>query len=147
MQFGERYRLGESIELMGYSLPENAIDGGRIQPGQEVTVTLHWQALDPLVEDYTVFVHLLDEAGQVRAQHDGRPVNGRYPTHSWLPNQIVQDETVLVLDSDLQPGAYRISVGMYELETGRRLEVKGREGTVPNNAILLGPVLQVEKPR
>jgi hypothetical protein len=147
MQFREKYRLGESVELVGHNLPENVIDGERIQPGQEITVTLYWQALDPLVEDYTVFVHLLDEAGQVRAQHDGPPMNGRYPTHSWLPNQIIEDETVLVLGPDLLPGEYRISVGMYELETGQRLGVKGGEGTVPDNAILLEPVLQVESLR
>jgi hypothetical protein len=144
IQSGETYRLGESVELLGYNLSEDVSGGEPIQHGREIGVTLYWQALDPLVEDYTIFVHLLDETGELRAQHDGPPMNGRYPTRSWLPNQIVEDETVLTLGANLLPGEYRISVGMYELETGERLEVKGRDGNMPGNAILLEPVLKVE---
>ncbi len=81
----------------------------------------------------------------MRGQHDSPPVNGRYPTGSWLPTQVVEDETVLTLAPDLPPGEYRIAVGMYELETGQRLEVKGKDGTVPDNAIPLKPLLKVER--
>jgi hypothetical protein len=34
---------------------------------------------------------------------------------------------------------------MYELDTGRRLEVKGKNGDVPDDAILLEPILQVAR--
>ena len=139
------YQLGESIKLLAYSVEREATADGHIRPGQTITATLFWQALEPVEADYTVFVQLLDETGQVRGQHDSPPVNGRYPTRSWLPAQVVEDETVLKLAPDLPPGEYRIAVGMYELETGQRLEVKGKNGAVPDNAILLEPVLQVER--
>jgi hypothetical protein len=143
IQSRQSYHLGESIELLGYSVESEPVADDRIQPGQTVTVTLFWQALEPVGGDYTVFVQLLDEAGQVADQHDGPPVNGRYPTHGWLPGQVVEDKTVLALAPDLPNGEYRIAVGMYELETGQRLKVKGKNGSVPGNAILLEPVLQV----
>ncbi len=115
-----------------------------MRPGQTITLTLFWQGLEPVAEDYTVFVQLLDEAGQVRGQHDSPPVNGRYPTRSWLPGQVVEDPTILTLAPDLPPGEYHIAVGMYELETGRRLEVKRKGGEdVPDDVILLEPVFKV----
>jgi hypothetical protein len=105
-------------------------------------MTLYWQALKP-VENYTVFVHLLDAAGRVRAQHDSPPLNGRYPTHNWLPHQIVEDKISLPLGPDLPPGEYRIEVGMYELGSGQRLAVSSNDGDVLNNAIPLVPALRL----
>ena len=144
-QSGQSYFLGEGIELVGHTIGTASAAGGRIQPGQTITVTLHWQALEPVAADYTVFVQLLDEAGQVRGQHDSPPVNGQYPTSNWLPGQLVLDQTVLMLAPNLPTGEYRIAVGMYELDTGRRLEVKGKNGDVPDDAILLEPILQVAR--
>jgi hypothetical protein len=138
VQSWQAYRLGESIELLGHSVD------GQVQPGQTITVTLYWQALRPLEKSYTVFVHLLDGAGQARGQHDGLPVSGRYPTANWLPHQIVEDRHALTLAADLPPGEYRLEVGLYDLATGQRLAVRGRDGDVPGNAIILQPTLRIE---
>jgi hypothetical protein len=138
------YHLGESIALLGHRVDAGAAENGFIQPGQEITVTLYWQALEPVIEDYTVFVHLLDEAGQVQSQIDASPVSGRYPTQSWLPRQIVEDETTLTLAPELPSGEYRLAVGMYDLESGQRLPVKGNHGDVINDAIVLETVLHIE---
>jgi hypothetical protein len=143
MQNVQNYHLGESVELLGHSVETEPAAEGRMRPGQTITVTLYWRGLEPVAEDYTVFVQLLDEAGQVRGQHDSLPVNGRYPTHSWLPGQVVEDATILTLAPDLPPGEYHIAVGMYELETGRRLEVKRKGEDVPDDVILLEPVFKV----
>ena len=70
-------------------------------------------------------------------------MNGRYLTGSWLPRQIVEDKHVLNLAPDLPSGEYHIVVGMYELDTGLRLAVRGRDGDVPDKAIPLDPVLQL----
>jgi hypothetical protein len=142
-QRGESYFLGEGIRLLGHTIDTAPAGSGRLRSGQPVTVTLHWQALEPVARDYTVFVQLLDEAGQVRGQHDSPPVSGRYPTSGWLPGQIVLDQTTLTLDPNLPIGQYWIAVGMYELDTGRRLEVKGRNGEVVGDAIVLEPILQL----
>jgi hypothetical protein len=144
MQSRKNYSLGDGIELIGHTI-ETAAASGHIQPGRTITVTLHWRALEPVERDYTVFVQLLDEAGQVRGQHDSPPVSGRYPTSNWLPGQIVSDETVLTLAPNLPAGGYQIAVGMYELDTGRRLEVKGENGEMRGDAILLEPELQIAK--
>jgi len=104
------------IELLGYDTT--------LQPG-ELAVTLHWRALQPPVEDYSVFVHLLDAEGQIVAQHDGQPQNGAYPTSVWDRGEVVADEHILDLPADLPAGRYRLRVGWYLPASGDRLPVVG----------------------
>ena len=136
------YRLGERIELLGHRLEAGFLPESRIQPGQAITLTLYWRASAPVPTDYTVFVHLLDASGGVRAQHDGRPMQGRYPTTAWLPQRIIEDKVGLTAPPDLPPGEYRLAVGMYELASGQRLPVTDQGARLPQDAILLEPVLE-----
>jgi hypothetical protein len=92
-------------------------------PGEAWQVDLFWDAVAAPVDDYTVFVHLLDADGQIVAAHDGMPGENRFPTRAWKPGQIVSDGRQLNLPADLVPGSYQINVGMYLLETGERLPV------------------------
>ena len=92
-------------------------------PGEALDVTLFWEAQNPPVENYTVFVHLVDGDGQVVAAHDGMPAENRFPTQAWQPGQLVSDRHRLDLPPDMEPGAYKVNVGLYLLETGERLAV------------------------
>ena len=46
---------------------------------------------------------------------------GDYPTRLWAPGEVVTDPHPVVLPPDLPPGQYRLTVGMYNLETLVRL--------------------------
>ena len=59
----------------------------------ECRVKLWWRAEADMPESYKVFVHLLDANGVPRAQADVIPVNGTRPTTSWLPGEIIADES------------------------------------------------------
>ena len=85
--------------------------------------------------DYTVFVHVRDEAGATVSQGDGPPAQGLYPTSLWQPGEIIRDERRVLLDS-LPPGRYDLVVGLYDLNSGVRLPVEG----VPNQDIQLQSV-------
>jgi len=112
--------LGDAVELLGYDLkPE------RPSPGERAILTLYWRALRQMEKNYTVFVHLLEPAKGVIAQHDGMPVDGTYPTSLWVPGEVVADPHPLDLPEGLSPGTYTLEVGMYLLETGTRLPVPG----------------------
>jgi hypothetical protein len=137
----QTYYFGDSIELLGYHVEVAGSEGDRLQP-ETIGVTLTWRALAP-VGSYTVFVHLLDDTGRLRSQHDSPPMNGRYPTQNWLAHQIIEDHIDLPLTPDLPPGEYRIVVGMYEPTTGQRLMVRSDEGPLPNNVIPLEPALRL----
>ncbi|GMQ78360.1 MAG: hypothetical protein BMS9Abin02_0863 [Anaerolineae bacterium] len=82
-------------------------------------VTLTWQAQVPMDRSYTIFVHLLNENGELVAQLD-RPPDG-YLTSDWQEGEIVIDSLRLELPADMQPGAYFIQSGFYYLPTQERL--------------------------
>jgi hypothetical protein len=135
---------GERIVLLDYSLavemsphdtPQRdertylmSIPGPQaMEPGQTAHVTLRWQPLRPLDEDYTVFVHLLDSSGQTQAQADSQPCRGECPTSGWTPGEIIADEHLIAIPADAAPPPYRLALGMYLLESGERLPVAGRD--------------------
>jgi hypothetical protein len=112
-----RFNLGSEIELVGYALA--GPDG--YTPGSVLMLTCYWRAVASPSADYTVFVHLLDQAGQVVAGWDAPPVHGNYPTHLWAAQEVVEDVHEVTLPPDLQPGDYQLVVGLYRLDTLQRL--------------------------
>lgn len=120
------YRFGEQITLQGY---ETAVSDSQLQ------VTLYWQALGNIEEDYQVFLHVLDEQGQVVAQGDGPPLANNYPTSYWVAGQTVADVHVVELPEEWMENG-RLLLGLYQLDTGTRLPVYNPQGEpLPDNAI------------
>lgn len=76
-----------------------------------------------MAANYTVFVQLLNNAGQVVAQIDLPPLAGAAPTTTWLPGEILTDPYSLSLPPDLSPGRYRLITGLYDPASGARLPV------------------------
>ncbi len=112
------------VRLLGY-------DMGRAERGRPLEVTLYWQSLAEVAVDYTVFVHLVDEAtGQVVAQVDEGPRGGTYPTSWWVAGEVVMDAHILPLPTDLAPGRYALRVGLYLPDTG----------AMPGEEAIIGPV-------
>jgi hypothetical protein len=115
-------QFGDSILLDSYQI------SAQPAAGQPLDVTLYWQALSQPADDYTVFVHLLDEQGQIVAAHDGMPAENSFPTRAWQPGLLVGDTHRLELPAELAPGDYQVNVGLYLLETGERLPVWDAQG-------------------
>ncbi|NLE99503.1 MAG: hypothetical protein GX601_00850, partial [Anaerolineales bacterium] len=113
-----------------------------VRAGQPVHLLLSWQALTAPRESYTVFIHLLDEAGRYVSGHDYTPLGGAAPTYlwfpKWLPGQTVLDPYRLVLPADLPSGTYWLQVGMYGMTSLRRLPVVDSTGNLAGDRIILG---------
>ena len=105
------------------ALPGFDLSPAELQPGQPLAVTLYWQSLAPLDQDYTVFLQLLGPAGEVYAQQDKAPLAGAAPTSTWTPGEIIADTYTLSLPENLPPGDYKLITGFYLFETGGRLAV------------------------
>ena len=111
-------RLGESVKLLGYDLGP-----AQVSPGQTLFLTLYWQALGTTDTSYTIFVHLLDEQGEIVTQRDSVPGESTVPTTSWVEGEIIIDPYEIPISSDVSPGTYTIIVGMYDASTAERLAV------------------------
>ncbi len=109
-------RWQNGISLAGY-----ATTPAQPRPGSQLTVNLFWQTGQPITDDYQVFVHLVNAAGQLVAQNDAVPRLGAYPTPWWLPGVIIEDGHPLALPPNLPPGAYQLVVGLYRTADGARL--------------------------
>jgi hypothetical protein len=125
-------------------LTEVRFEAGRLQPGQLVDVTLVWQGLRAMQEDYTVFVHLLGPDGRVHGQVDQWPVQGTYPTSTWPVGASIEDRYLVPLDADAPPGSYQVEIGVYLLATNTRLSVFDEQGNPIDDKILLGGLLVLE---
>ena len=107
----------DKIRLAGLALPQQAV-----QAGDAVTVTLQWQALADIGEDFVGFVHLVSPSGQKVAQDDHLPLGGRYPTRLWSEGTVVSDPYRLTLPEGLTAGSYELMVGFYRPGTEVRLQ-------------------------
>jgi hypothetical protein len=128
-------QLGESVRLLGYNLEPTGP-----HPGEMLHLTLYWQSAALMDTSYTVFVHLLDEDGQIRAQGDGPPGSGALPTTGWAEGEVVTDGHEVSIPLDAQPGRYSIVVGMYDAATGVRLPVFEADGGSTGDRIFLGHI-------
>jgi len=115
---------GETITLHEFAVwPDVA------RPGDVIRARLVWSADATPARAYKVFLHLLDGAGNVVAQHDGEPAGGSRPTTGWAAGERVIDNHGVLLPPGLPPGSYTLRLGLYDaFDPGARPAVDGADG-------------------
>ncbi|HEV7214825.1 MAG TPA: hypothetical protein VGP33_06835, partial [Chloroflexota bacterium] len=120
MPYAGNVIFGGVIRLAGYALTPTSPTAGA-----SLRVTLSWQTIGLPSSDETVFVHLIDATGKLAAQAHGPPGAASEPTSTWEPGQVITDVHTIPLPATLTAGAYRLQVGLYNLQTGVRLPANG----------------------
>jgi uncharacterized membrane protein len=88
-------------------------------PGQAIIyVQLDWLAERKPSIDYRITLRLLDSAGQVVAQRDEFPIGQLLPPTTWNSGDAKPGYMALPLPGDLAPGNYRVTVNVYDPNTG-----------------------------
>jgi hypothetical protein len=124
-------RFQNGIRLIGYDANVSTL-----RPGDNLPLTLYWQAGQPVVQRYKVFVHLLGTSFNPKTnnplwgQQDQEPLNGALPTTAWGINNTVSDQYLIKLSPDAPPGRYIVEIGWYQATSGERLQVVGGDGHV-----------------
>jgi tetratricopeptide (TPR) repeat protein len=108
------FRFGTDITLQAYRAQANA---------RSLTLDLYWQASTTPIQDYQIFVHVLDATGKLIAQLDSAPVDGRYPTRQWRTETTIEEQREFTFATPLEAGTYTVEVGMYSLADLKRLPV------------------------
>lgn len=99
-----------------------------------VWVDLLWQTAEPPSQT-TVFVHLVDGAGNLVAQADGDPLGGIYPFERWRTGEIVRDRRWVPLP---ESEGLSVRAGLYQRENGERLTAVAADGApLPEDAFTL----------
>jgi uncharacterized membrane protein len=118
-----------------------------VQPGDTARLMIGWRRTGNLDRRYVFFVHLLREGGpaadnglpEILAQSSHEAGDGAYPTtfwQTWTWPSTVLDEQDLVIPTGLQPGTYYAWAGVFDKETGDRLELGGSGKTMRRVATL-----------
>ncbi len=88
-----------------------------LNPAEEFTLSLYWQADGPAAEPYTVFVHLIAADGFNRVSRDNQPVWGSYPATHWTAGERITDKYSLTIPQGAPPGDHRLRIGWYQSDT------------------------------
>ncbi len=122
--------FGEELALL-----DAQVDATRHAPGQPVTVTLTWQAVQRPTQDWRVTVALRHpDDGALLADHTNAPTHGRWPTDRWRTSDIFQEVITLNPPAEgVRPSRYDVTVqvrafgaGDAALAAGAR---RGQSGT------------------
>ncbi|MBN1872964.1 MAG: glycosyltransferase family 39 protein [Anaerolineae bacterium] len=130
--------FANTIQLRSVQLPQH------VQPGHVLPVAFYWQVLDTIDEDYTLFVHVLDQNDILVAQLDSPPGGGTMPTSSWPHSKPLLDTYPVALPDDLEPGEYEVYIGMYTWPDLIRQPIT-RDGVYLSDVLRVGSVI-VEPP-
>jgi hypothetical protein len=111
-------------------------------PGRDYPVVLRWATEGgPAPRDYRVFVHLRDAAGKTVATGDATPAwFTPLPTNQWPSGLSTWDAHAVAIPDDLTPGDYKLVIGWYDPETGKRLSASSADGNAEGNEYVIGRV-------
>ncbi len=113
--------FGGLIALRGYHLDGDAL-------------ALAWDALASPPEDYTVFVQVVNDAGEIVGQGDAPP---EMPTHYWRAGDQFVTEHAITYGAPLPAGKYRVLVGWYRPDDFSRLATASPDNAYPLAALTL----------
>ncbi len=119
--------------------PPMIVPTDAFRAGGVLGLRTYWQIEAPLPVNQSIFVHILDAAGNRPTQRDAPPWQGRFPTETWQPGTIVVTADDVYLPPGMAPGEYRIVIGMYDPETFARPPVTLAGVPVPEAQLEVGP--------
>ena len=101
-----------------------------LEPGQQVRVSLYWEALADPGAERTVSVRVVDSSGRLVAQHDGLPGQGNRPTSWWRRGWKLRDVHYLTVAPDAQPGTGHLSLVVYDTYSREIIPFDGKTETL-----------------
>jgi len=126
--------FGNQMKLVGYDLQS----GPKAKAGDSLPISLVWQAVTPVSQDYTVALFLMSAEGQLVAQRDSFPVNAFEQTSTWAPGLSIRDNHGIALPDHLAPGRYHLWLAVYWWQAPeQRLPVTNAQGdSLGDHAVL-----------
>ena len=129
------FNFGNRIALIGYDMDRRCVS-----PGENIHLTLYWQALAKMEKNYSVFTHVLGEENRIWAQQDNWPKGGDAPTSTWETGQTIEDEYELTVNHETPADVYDVEIGLYLAATGDRLRIVRQGGRLLDDRVLLSKV-------
>jgi len=97
-------RYSPALRLIGHQLLSLA------QPGKQLHVALYWAVDEPIPEQASMVLRLVDDRGHLWGQGEQCPFNGLYPMWQWQPGLRLPDEHELYIEPGTPPGTYQMEL-------------------------------------
>lgn len=124
-------RLGDQVELIGARVTPD-----RVQPGEQLEVTVWWRALRPMSTDYVAFAKVFGRKHVNLAQVNRYPASGWVVTSQWRVGDIWRDTFRLRLPRDaLAPAVASVEVGLYDVAAKADLRPVASDGTALDRVV------------
>jgi 4-amino-4-deoxy-L-arabinose transferase-like glycosyltransferase len=124
--------FGGQIKLVGYKL-----NGEAWRPGDDLLVTMYWEALDDLDEDYWLLMRLVHRRGYDLIFKDGCPSAGLYTTDHWKKGDVIPSVHRLRIPDDAADHNYRLTLSMHPFGSEEWLPVLDAQGQVTGDLVIL----------
>ncbi|MHB1413724.1 MAG: ArnT family glycosyltransferase [Chloroflexota bacterium] len=102
------------LSLLGLAFPA----GDEVSPGESLSLTLFWQALADVKEDYEVSLHVLGDDGREVGSGTDLTAFAQYPTSRWQKGELVRDPRKVFVDPRAEGGVYRLMLTTKNQQTG-----------------------------
>jgi hypothetical protein len=122
-------RFGTAADFLGYDIQTPAV-----KPGETLRLATLWRLNEPL-ESAIMFVHIVDQDGQILAQSDRLDAPGDY----WREGDLLIQLHEIILPDSLSPGTYRPLIGIYTSQDEKRLPVQ--VNGLPSDHLRLPPLV------
>lgn len=109
--------LDNILRLAGYQLPNVP----SATADNQLPITLYWQALAPISQDYTISIRARAAGGALLTQQDQWPVDGLLPTSQWRQGDYVVDTHLLKLSAEQAAQLSHFEIVVYNAQTGQTL--------------------------
>ena len=116
-----------TFEFLGYDINKT-----KIEQEDKFKITYYWKCLNETDEDYTIFVHFLNESGKIRFQNDHKP---SVQTSQWKKGQIFKETHTVRIPKTTNLGNYSLSLGFY---------IKGKWVYPTDNSQIIGKLIVIE---
>jgi hypothetical protein len=129
--------LDEKLEVLGWGV--HSLTGEplpAVAAGTTFRLSIYFRVRRPIQGAWQAFVHI--DGLQRRFNADHELLEGKYPMRLWRQNDVLVDETEVLLEPNFSPGPYRVYFGLFSGD--RRLPVT--EGAQSDDRIVAG-MLQV----
>ncbi len=94
---------------------------------QRIALASWWRVSGPLPGDLAIFIHVMDDQGNIIAQYDGLDA----AADTLQPDDILLQRHVMDLPDELKPGVYSLNLGLYRRGDANRLPLATGGDVVP----------------
>ncbi|MDZ4768635.1 MAG: glycosyltransferase family 39 protein [Chloroflexota bacterium] len=120
---GDDVLFGGFVRYLGHDL-----GGLDLWAGRPLVATLYFEVTAPAPADYSIFIHLRDNAGALIANWDdpvGRSPLGYHSSLMWEPGEFLTEIRTLRLPDGVAPlgSGYQFDIGLYDTTTQARVLV------------------------